>query len=72
MSLDKILSDTTSKFQDAVNCNRTIPDHLRKQVDAIYEMETDFNHGLANLSDGIQAECDYLEDLWKKSFTTPK
>ena len=63
MKLEKIVSDTTRKFKDTVNCGRAVPDYLRKQVDGIYEMETDFSHGISILLDGLIAERDHLKEI---------
>ena len=63
ITLEKLISDTTSKFGHYVNCDMPVPDYIRKQVDAIFEMETDFIRGLANFTDGLLAERDYLDEV---------
>ena len=71
-SLNKILDDTTRKYADAVNCDRPIHDYLQRQINGIYEMESDYRRGLAILQEGVEMESETLEELWKKSFTTAK
>jgi hypothetical protein len=63
MSLQTIVSDTIRKFGSYVNCDIPVPSYLCKQVNAIFEMEEDYENGLAHLLEGVQDEADCLEVL---------
>ena len=63
MTLEKIMSDTTRKYKDTLNCGRKVPDYLLKQVAGIYAMETDFFRGICTLLEGLLAERNYLKEI---------
>jgi hypothetical protein len=64
------MDETLRKYTDAIACARAVPDYLQRQVNGIRIMESDFSRGLATLQEGIEIEMDYLEEVWKKSYST--
>jgi hypothetical protein len=63
MTLEDVIVDTTRKLSDCIGCGRTVPSYLQKQVDAVYEMEIDFDNGLEHLLNGLIAERDHLKEV---------
>lgn len=60
-----IIDEVLCKAELLLRCDRPIPKHLQKQLDAIEEFlnKDDPERAFAKYLDGLQDEIDHLEDV---------
>lgn len=66
------VDQTHKQLKDCLDCGRPVPSWLQKKAEAIIEMGTDWQRGVAMMIDGLQDESDHLRSVETQSMEPGK